>query len=180
MHRRSVVLLWLAVDEKMLCYCLLKWRYEYQSFYYSFSLLIYLKFPFITIINYFQLSSKYLNIKYFFFYTFFFFFFFSLVDLCRTLMFTVPWSARRLSVWTMLICTNYFSTCTNCKCRPMMSSSGSWSLQLSILLPMTRLETENMRQYHIKQDVRFKICHTQLYTEYKVKYKPDQLLRLCS
>lgn len=69
MHRRSVVLLWLAVDEKMLCYCLLKWRYENQSFYYSFSLLIYLKFPFITIINYFQLSSKYLKVLFFSFFS---------------------------------------------------------------------------------------------------------------
>ncbi len=68
---------------------------------------------------------------------------FSLVDLCRTLMFTVPWSARQLSVWTMLTCTSFFCTCTICKCRPMTSSSDSWSLQLSILLPMTRLETVN-------------------------------------
>ncbi len=71
---------------------------------------------------------------------------FSLVDLCRTLMFTVPWSARQLSVWTMLTCTSFFCTCTICKCRPMTWSSDSWSLQLSILLPMTRLETENMRR----------------------------------
>ncbi len=65
MHKRSVVSLWLAVDKQMQCNCLLKWRYENQSFYYTFSLLIYLQFPLITIINYFQLSFQYLKMQFF-------------------------------------------------------------------------------------------------------------------